>query len=95
MSGRVVAPPMTDQPDPGAVQLGLVNRLLDTLDKSMLVAERSGRILLVNSRARKCLESIGLGEFDQLNLFDDVLQVEAKTDLQRDRKRRAGSEART
>jgi signal transduction histidine kinase len=78
MSGSVVTPQMTDQPDPGAVQLGLVNRLLDTLDKSMLVAERSGRILLANSRARKCLESIGLGEFGQLNLFDDVLQVEAQ-----------------
>jgi signal transduction histidine kinase len=69
---------MTDQPDPGAVQLGLVNRLLDTLDKSMVVSERCGRILLVNSRARKCLESIGLREFSQLNLFDDVLQVEAQ-----------------
>ena len=78
MSGSVVAQPMTDQPDPGAVQLGLVNRLLDTLDKSIVVAERSGRILLVNSRARKCMESIGLGEFGRLNLFDDVLQVEAK-----------------
>jgi signal transduction histidine kinase len=78
MSGSVVAQPMTDQPDPGAVQLGLVNRLLDTLDKSILVAERSGRILLVNSRARKCMESIGLGDFGRLSLFDDVLQVEAK-----------------
>ena len=78
MSGSAVAPPMTDQPDPGAIQLGLVNRLLDTLDKSILVAERSGRILLVNSRARKCMESIGLGEFDRLNLFHDVLQVEPK-----------------
>jgi signal transduction histidine kinase len=78
MSGSVVAQPMTDQPDPGAVQLGLVNRLLDTLDKSIVVAERSGRILLVNSRARKCMESIGLGEFGRLNLFDDVLQVEAQ-----------------
>jgi signal transduction histidine kinase len=78
MSGSVVTPQMTDQPDPGAVQLGLVNRLLDTLDKSMLVAERSGRILLANSRARKCMESIGLGEFGELNLFDDVLQVEAQ-----------------
>jgi signal transduction histidine kinase len=69
---------MTEQPGPGAIQLGLVNRLLDTLDKSLLVAERSGRILLGNSRARKCMESIGLGEFSQLNLFTDILQVDAK-----------------
>jgi signal transduction histidine kinase len=69
---------MTGQADLGAVQLGLVNRLLDTLDKSILVAERSGRILLLNSRARKCMESIGLGDFDRLNLYTDVLQVEAQ-----------------
>jgi signal transduction histidine kinase len=78
MSGSVVAPTMTGQADLGAVQLGLVNRLLDTLDKSILVAERSGRILLLNSRARKCMESIGLGDFDRLNLYTDVLQVEAQ-----------------
>jgi signal transduction histidine kinase len=77
-SRSIVAPPMTDQPGPGAIPLGMVNRLLDTLDKSMLVAERSGRILLVNSRARQCLDSIGLGEFSRLNLFSDVLQVDSK-----------------
>jgi signal transduction histidine kinase len=78
MSGSIVAPLITDQPGPGAIPLGLVNRLLDTLDTSLLVAERSGRILLVNSRARKCMESIGLGEFSQLNLFSDVLQVDSR-----------------
>jgi signal transduction histidine kinase len=77
-SRTIIAPPQTDQPGPGAIPLGMVNRLLDTLDKSMLVAERSGRILLVNSRARQCLESIGLGEFSQLNLFSDVLQMDSK-----------------
>ena len=78
MSGSTIAPLMTEHPGPGAVQLGQVNRLLDTLDQSLLVAERNGRILLANSRARKCMESIGLGEFGQLNLFDDILQVESR-----------------
>src|ERR1700685_1694266 len=78
MTGSIIAPPMTEPPAPGAIQLGLVNRLLDTLDQSLLVAERSGRILLGNSRARKCMESIGLGEFSKLNLFSDILQVDAK-----------------
>jgi signal transduction histidine kinase len=77
MSGSVAAPPDASRTDPGAIQLGLVNRLLDALDKSILVAERSGRILLVNSRARKCMESIGLVDFERLNLYRDVLQVEA------------------
>jgi signal transduction histidine kinase len=78
MSGSIIAPPMTDQLASRAIQLGTVSRLLDTLNQSMLVAERSGRILLVNSRARQCMESIGLGEFSQLNLFSDVLQVDSK-----------------
>jgi signal transduction histidine kinase len=78
MSGSIVAPPMSDQAGPGAVQLGLVSRLLDTLDTALLVAERSGRILLINSRARKCMESIGLGEFGQLNLYSDILQVDSR-----------------
>jgi len=78
MNGSVVTSLITDQPGSGAVQLTLVNRLLDTLDHALLVAERNGKILLANSRAKKCLESIGLGELSTLNLYDDVLQVEAK-----------------
>src|SRR5436305_1909313 len=78
MSGIVVTSLMADPSDSGAVQLGLVNRLLDTLDQSLLVAERGGRIIMANSRAKKCLESIGLGEVSDLNLYDDVLQVEEK-----------------
>jgi signal transduction histidine kinase len=78
MSGSTIAPLMTEQPGPGAVQLGQVNRLLDTLDQSLVVAERNGRILLANSRARQCMQSMGLGEFSQLNLFDDILQVESR-----------------
>jgi len=78
MSGTVVTSPIADSSASGAVQLGLVNRLLDTLDQSLLVAERGGRIILANSRARKCLESIGLGEVSDLNLYDHILQVEEK-----------------
>jgi signal transduction histidine kinase len=76
MSGSVVTSLMADPSGAGAVQLSLVNRLLDTLDQSLLVAERSGRIILANSRAKKCLESIGLGEVSDLNLYDHILQVE-------------------
>jgi signal transduction histidine kinase len=76
MSGSLVALPKTDQPVPVAVPLGLVARLLDTIDRSLLVAERSGRVLLVNLLARQCLESVGLGECSGLNLFSDILQVD-------------------
>jgi signal transduction histidine kinase len=78
MSGRAIAPPITDSQTPGDVSLSLVTRLLDTLDKSLLVSERSGRILMVNSRARKCLDSLQLGDYSRLNLFSDLLEVDAK-----------------
>jgi signal transduction histidine kinase len=78
MSGSVVASLMADSSSSGAVQLSLVNRLLDMLDQSLLVAERGGRIILANSRAKKCLESVGLGEVSDLNLYDHILQVQEK-----------------
>jgi signal transduction histidine kinase len=78
MSGRVVAPPIVDSQTQGDVSLGLVTRLLDTLDKSLLVSQRSGRILLVNSRARKCLASLDIGDYTRLNLYTDLLEVDAK-----------------
>jgi signal transduction histidine kinase len=78
MSGRVVAPPIVDSQTQGDVSLGLVTRLLDTLDKSLLVSQRSGRILLVNSRARKCLDSLDIGDYTRLNLYTDLLEVDAK-----------------
>ena len=53
MSGSVVTSLMADPSGPGAVQLSLVNRLLDTLDQSLLVAERSGRIILRGKASRK------------------------------------------
>jgi signal transduction histidine kinase len=76
MGGSIVALPIGEQRGPAGFSLGVVTSLLDTLDESLLVAERSGRILLANSRARTCLA--GLGELSQLNLFTDLLKVDAK-----------------
>jgi signal transduction histidine kinase len=78
MSGSVITPSISEPQAQGDVSLGFVTRLLDTLDKSLLVSERSGRILMVNSRARKCLDSLQLGDFNRLNLFSDLLEVDAK-----------------
>ena len=44
----------------------------------MLVADRSGRILLSNSRARKSLGIAELADSVDLNLFADVLQADPK-----------------
>jgi len=54
-----------------------VGRLLDALEKPLIVAERSGSLLLMNTRARQCLEAYGFKEVDDPNLFGDLLQVDA------------------
>jgi len=56
----------------------LVSGLLDTVETSMLVAERSGRIVVANLRARHWLESQKFAEASRINLFSDVLQIEPK-----------------
>jgi len=78
MSGIIATPVISEKPGPTAWSVSLVTRLLDTLDRSMLVAERDGRILLANTRARNCIESLGFSEFAQANLFVDLLRADAK-----------------
>jgi signal transduction histidine kinase len=78
MSGSIVVSPTTEPRGSAVFSVGAITGLLDTLEEPLLVAERSGRILLSNSRARKCLESAGLGELSQLNLFTDLLKVDSK-----------------
>jgi signal transduction histidine kinase len=78
MGGSSVAPPMAEQRDPAGFSLSVVARLLDSLEESLLVAERSGRILLANQPARRRLESHGFGEFSQLNVFNDFLQADPR-----------------
>ena len=76
MAGRFATPPATDQRIPDALPLESVSGLLDTVDQSLLVAERSGRLLLVNLRARQCLESHGYAQPEAVNLFQDILETE-------------------
>ncbi len=78
MGGSLVVSPTTEQRGSAVFSVGAITSLLDTLEEPLLVAERSGRILLSNSRARKSLESGGLGELSQLNLFTDLLKVDSK-----------------
>ena len=75
MSVRLVAPIAARGPQE-VLPLDFVSGLLDTVEESMLVAERSGRILLVNSRGRQCLESCGFAEPSAANFFQDILRVE-------------------
>lgn len=61
-----------------ALPASLVADLLDTLDRPLLVAERSGAILFVNQRAQSCLNSHGMGARGELNLFADLLKLDGK-----------------
>src|SRR5215469_953405 len=52
-----------------------VRALLDTVDKGVLVASRDGQVLMVNGRARKCLEEHGKSDPCSVNIFADLLNV--------------------
>src|ERR1041385_310410 len=77
MSGRIVMPPVVEDRSRRSLPLGAVSRLLDTLEKPLIVADRSGSLLLANARARQCLESQGYKETDEPNLFGDLLKLDA------------------
>ena len=107
MGGRTLITAISEPRSSNAsgIPLSHVIRLLDTVDRSLLVSERSGRIVLANARARRCLDSVGLADYARLSLFSDILQVDAtkifsaieageqevKLDLQRGEKRTKAS----
>jgi len=78
MSGIIATPPIMEKPGSTVLSVSLVTRLLDTVDKAMLVAERGGRILLANARARKCIESCGFSDVTQANLLSDFLRANSE-----------------
>ena len=77
MSGRIAVPPLSEERNRATLPLGFVNALLDKIEKPLIVAERSGNLLLVNAQAAQYLESCGNAIIQGLNLFNDVLQVDA------------------
>src|SRR6266568_4648279 len=77
MTGRIAIPPVAEYRSRRSLPLGAVSRLLDTLERPLIVAERSGSLLIVNARARQCLESHGFKETDEPNLFSDLLKLDS------------------
>ncbi len=77
MPGRIAIPPLSEERNRTTLPLGFVNGLLDKIEKPLIVAERSGNLLLVNTRATQYLESRGNAIIQVLNLFNDVLQVDS------------------
>src|SRR6202022_2173129 len=77
MTGPIANPPVVDSRGATGFSRGLVVGLLDTVETALVVAERSGRIVLVNVRARKSL-GLEVSAEPGCNLFSDLLQAEAK-----------------
>src|SRR2546422_11322523 len=78
MSGRIAVSPLSDERNRTVLPIAYVRGLLDKVEKALLVAERNGNLLVVNSRAKQLLGSYGLSETPGVNLYSDVLLAEAK-----------------
>jgi signal transduction histidine kinase len=77
MTGTIANPPVADSRGAVGFSRGLVVGLLDTVETALVVAERSGRIVLMNARARKSLGLEGSAEAG-INLFTELLETDAK-----------------
>jgi len=68
------------KPKPIGLQMPVehVQAVLDTVDKGVVIADRDGRVLMVNSRARKCLGAHGKVESNSLNIFQELLNADPK-----------------
>jgi signal transduction histidine kinase len=77
MTGTIANPPPADWRGTAGLSRGLVVGLLDTVETALVVAERSGRIVLMNARVRK-LFGLGVNAEAGINLFTELLKADAK-----------------
>ena len=77
MTGRIAMPPVLEDRNRRSLPLEAVRQVLDILEKPLVVADRIGGLVLVNARARRCLETQGFKETDEPNLFSDLLKTDA------------------
>jgi signal transduction histidine kinase len=76
MSGRIAIPRVAEDRSRRSLPLEWVSRLLDTLERPLIVTDRSGSPLLINARARQALGTQGFKETDEPNLFSDLLKLD-------------------
>jgi len=76
MAGRITVPSMSEVGNRRVLPFGFVSGLLDTIEKPLIVAERSGNLLMVSASARQYLESRGYVAIQGMNLFSDLLHAE-------------------
>jgi signal transduction histidine kinase len=77
MSGALTTSANSGQASRLSVALDDVAGLLDSLEQGLIVAERSGQLLLVNKQARRFFDWQEGVAPSQLNLFTDLLGVDA------------------
>src|SRR5277367_1965923 len=77
MTGRTVTLPREEQPQGLSLPIHLVQGLVDAVDECFIVSDRGGTLLLANGQARKHLATRGFAEPLRVNLFADVLRVDA------------------
>ncbi len=69
---------VTEAPIGVSLSPAIVLSLLDALDGPVVIAERAGRVLMANLRARQTLNAEGYPEIGELNLFSHLLHVDPK-----------------
>ena len=70
--------PVAEHTPSGTLPLTVVSGALDALERPVILADRSGRICLANSHAQQRLSALGLSQMAEVNLFQDVLGVDAQ-----------------
>ena len=60
----------------GTLPVSLIQSLLDVVDRPVLFADRGGKVVVANQRAKQCLDQNGL-DIRTVNLFRDLLQLES------------------
>src|SRR5207249_10361525 len=78
MAGRIAVPPMAEEGSRALIPLDFVRGLFNTIEKPLIVAERNGNLLLVNTRAEQFVASHGYAITLGLNLFKDLLMTDAR-----------------
>ena len=78
MAGRIAVPPMAEEGSRALIPLDFVRGLFNTIEKPLIVAERNGNLLLVNTRAEQFVESHGYAITPGLNLFKDLLKADTR-----------------
>jgi signal transduction histidine kinase len=77
MTGTIANLSLADSREAARFTRGLVVGLLDTVETVLVVAERGGRIVLMNARARESLHIEASAE-PEINLFTELLKTDPK-----------------